>query len=197
MKEEKINRSDQHTFTWLFLGGLIASDCFLIRIMAYSEVVKYWHQPSTLPRLTYESPEHKEDTGQHPGLYCRQTLGLRGVGGDRVEDVDQHQEQGHQERHPARDDVRRHHEADPGHHHEQSRRKIVCDEVVREMTFQDHLEPGHAEVAQLSVAEDPVLGLQRNDRDVIVQHNRIFRLNEPKQLLNSNDCPFIERNMKM
>ena len=107
MKEEKINRSDQHTFTWLFLGGLIASDCFLIRIMAYSEVVKYWHQPSTLPRLTYESPEHKEDTGQHPGLYCRQTLGLRGVGGDRVEDVDQHQEQGHKERHPARDDVRR------------------------------------------------------------------------------------------
>ena len=48
------------------------------------------------------------------------------------------------------------------------------------MTFQNHLEPGHAEVAQLPVAEDPVLGLQRNDRDVIVQYNRIFRLDEPK-----------------
>ena len=98
---------------------------------------------------------------------------------------------------PAGNDVWRNQEGYPRDHHEQSRRKIVCDEVVREMTFQDHLEPGHAEVAQLSVAEDPVLGLQRNDRDVIVQHNRIFRLNKPKQLLNSNDCPFIERNMKM
>ena len=29
----------QHTFTWLFLGGLIASDCFLIRIMAYSGII--------------------------------------------------------------------------------------------------------------------------------------------------------------
>ena len=31
--------SDFHTFTWLFLGGLIASDCFLIRIMAYSGII--------------------------------------------------------------------------------------------------------------------------------------------------------------
>ena len=52
---------------------------------------------------------------------CRQvTFSLGSVGGDVVEDVDQHQEQGDQERHPARDNVRRHHEADPGHHHEQS-----------------------------------------------------------------------------
>ena len=62
---------------------------------------------------------HVDDAGDHPGLHRRQTLRLRGVGRHRVEDVDQDEEQGDQERHPARDNVRRHHEADPGHHHEQ------------------------------------------------------------------------------
>ena len=55
---------------------------------------------------TYESPKHKEYTGEHPGLYCCQPLSLGGVGGDGVEDVDQHQEQGDQQGHPARNDVR-------------------------------------------------------------------------------------------
>ena len=73
--------------------------------MAYSEIVRCGLQTSRLFLLTYESPKHEEDTGQHPGLYCRQTLGLGGVGGDRVEDVDQHQEQGDQKPHPAGDNV--------------------------------------------------------------------------------------------
>ena len=101
--------SDFHTFTWLFLGGLIASDCFLIRIMAYSGIITNNRQtkekkPSS---PTHKSPKHKEDAGEHPGLYCCQTLSLGCVGGDGVEDVDQHQEQGDQERHPPWNDVRR------------------------------------------------------------------------------------------
>ena len=100
------------------------------------------------------------------------TFSLGGVGGDVVEDVDQHQEQGDQEGHPARDYVRGNHEADPGHHHEQSSvriilgvwidlcnvtwREIVSDDVVGEMALQHHLKPRHTEVAELPVAEDPV-----------------------------------------
>ena len=42
-----------------------------------------------------------DDTGHNPGLHCRQTLGLRGVGSDRVEDVDQDEEQGDQQGHPT------------------------------------------------------------------------------------------------
>ena len=37
---------------------------------------------------------------------AKNTFCFWSVGGDGVEDVDQHQEQGDQERHPARDDVR-------------------------------------------------------------------------------------------
>ena len=40
--------------------------------------------------------EHEEYANKHPDLNCSQTLGLRGVGGDVVEDVDKHQEQSDQ-----------------------------------------------------------------------------------------------------
>ena len=73
--------------------------------MAYSEIVKFGLQTSRLSLLTYESPKHEENTGQHPGLYGSQTLSLGGVGGDRVEDVDQHQEQGDKKPHPAGNNV--------------------------------------------------------------------------------------------
>ena len=42
-------------------------------------------------------------------IYC--TFCLGSVGGDGVEDVDQHEEESDQERHPPGDDVRRNHEA--------------------------------------------------------------------------------------
>ena len=48
------------------------------------------------------------------------TLRLGSVGGDVVEDVDQHEEERDEESHPPGDDVRRNHEADPGHHHKQA-----------------------------------------------------------------------------
>ena len=76
-----------------------------MRMMAYSEVTNITNW-SHLSSLTYEGSKNKEYAGEHPGLYCRQTLRLGGVGGDRVEDVDQHQEQGDQEGHPARYYVR-------------------------------------------------------------------------------------------
>ena len=46
-----------------------------------------------------EDPEHVDDAGHHPGLHRGQALGLGGIGGDRVEDVDQDEEQSHQESH--------------------------------------------------------------------------------------------------
>ncbi len=42
------------------------------------------------------------------------------VGGDAVEDVDEHEEERDEERHSAGDYVGRNHEADPRHHHEQT-----------------------------------------------------------------------------
>ncbi len=44
-----------------------------------------------------ESPEDEEDTDDDPGLDGRQSLGLGDVTGDRVEDVDQDQEDGYLE----------------------------------------------------------------------------------------------------
>ena len=90
-----------------------------------------------MTRGTYQSSEHKEYTGQHPDLYGSHacitnvkigtsqllgdlTLCLGSVGGDVVEDVDQHEEERDEERHPPGDDVRRNHEADPRHHHKQA-----------------------------------------------------------------------------
>ena len=43
--------------------------------------------------LLYQSTEHEEDACQHPGLDSGESLRLGSVGGDGVEDVDQHQEQ--------------------------------------------------------------------------------------------------------
>ena len=40
-----------------------------------------------------------DDTGHNPGLYCSQTLGLGSICSDRVEDVDQDQEQCDQQSH--------------------------------------------------------------------------------------------------
>ena len=48
------------------------------------------------------------------------TLCLWRVGGDSVEDVDQDEEKRDEKRHAAGDHVGGHHEADPGHHHEQT-----------------------------------------------------------------------------
>ena len=46
-----------------------------------------------------EGPEDEDDAGDDPGLDGRQALGLGRVRLDRVEDVDQHEEDCHQERH--------------------------------------------------------------------------------------------------
>ena len=48
-----------------------------------------------------EGPEDEDDAGDDPGLDGGQALGLGRVGLDRVEDVDQHQEDRHQESHPT------------------------------------------------------------------------------------------------
>ena len=70
--------------------------------------------------LLYQSTEHEEDACQHPGLDGRESLRLGSVGGDSVEDVDQHQEQSDQETHSPRDDIHRDQERYPGHYHKQA-----------------------------------------------------------------------------
>ena len=62
---------------------------------------------STLIDLLNQSPKHKEDACQHPCLDSGESLRLGSVGGDVVEDVNQHQEQGDEKGHPARYHVHR------------------------------------------------------------------------------------------
>ena len=50
-----------------------------------------------------EGAKHEDDAGDHPRLDGGQALGLRAVGLDRVEDVDQDEEDRHQEGHPTGD----------------------------------------------------------------------------------------------
>ena len=52
-----------------------------------------------------EGTEDEEDADDDPRLDGRETLGLRDVGRDRVEDVHQHEEDSHEQRHPPRHDV--------------------------------------------------------------------------------------------
>ena len=46
---------------------------------------------------------------------CRQSLHIGGVGGDIIEDVDEHEEDGDKERHPAGNNLRGDEETHPGH----------------------------------------------------------------------------------
>ena len=80
--------------------------------------------------------EHEENAGQHPDLYGREPLRLRGVWVDVVEDVDEDEEESDEERHAAGHDVGGDEEADPGHHHEQARGQVVGDDVGGEVTLQ-------------------------------------------------------------
>jgi hypothetical protein len=52
-----------------------------------------------------EGAEHKDDAGNHPSLDGGQPLGLRRVGLDRVEDVDQDEKDGDEKCHSTRDDL--------------------------------------------------------------------------------------------
>ena len=45
----------------------------------------------------------------------RESLHIGGVGGDIIEDVDEHEEDGDKERHPARNNLRGNEETHPGH----------------------------------------------------------------------------------
>ena len=56
-------------------------------------------------------------------MICRcilQDTHLGGVGGDGVEDVDEDEEEGDEEGHPARDDIHRDEEGDPRNNHKQA-----------------------------------------------------------------------------
>ena len=76
--------------------------------------------------LLNQSPKHEEDACQHPGLDSGESLRLGSVGGDVVEDVDQHQEQGDQEGHPSGDDVHGDEERYPGDDHKKTFNEECC-----------------------------------------------------------------------
>ena len=75
---------------------------------------------STMIDLLNQSPKHEEDACQHPGLDSGESLRLGSVGGDVVEDVDQHQEQSDQECHPPRNHIHWDQERDPGHNNKET-----------------------------------------------------------------------------
>ena len=64
--------------------------------------------------IDHESPEYKENAGQHPNLDSSEALSLGGVSVDIVEDIDKDKEEGDEQRHAARDDVGWDEEGDPG-----------------------------------------------------------------------------------
>ena len=92
----------------------------------------------------------KQNASQHPNLYSSETFSLGRVSGDIVEDVDQHQEEGHQESHapyyllccfyiqkcPTWYNVRGNKKGNPAHGDKQTRWEIVSDDVGEEVTLQ-------------------------------------------------------------
>ena len=82
------------------------------------------------------------------------TLCFGRVGGDVIEDVDEDKEEGDKEWHPAGDNLRGNEEWDPGDHYKEARGEVVGDQVVREVTGQDHLESRHTEVTQLPIVQE-------------------------------------------
>ena len=58
---------------------------------------------------------------KHPWGYCRHALSVGGDGGHVVEDVDEDEEEGDQQRHPPGHNLGRDQKTHPGGYHEQSR----------------------------------------------------------------------------
>ncbi len=52
-----------------------------------------------------------------------------------------------------------------------TRGQVVCDDVVRDVSVQDHLEPGQGVVAQGAVDEGAVGRAERGDVHVVVKHD--------------------------
>ena len=71
---------------------------------------------------------------QHPGGDGRHALHVGGVGGDHVEDVGEHEEEGDEHRHPAGDHLGGDEERGPGDHHKEARGKIVDVEILENVT---------------------------------------------------------------
>ena len=63
--------------------------------------------------IDHESPEDKENAGQHPNLDCSEALSLGGIGVDIVENVDEDKEEGDEQSHAARYNVWRNQEGYP------------------------------------------------------------------------------------
>ena len=52
-----------------------------------------------------------------------------------------------------------------------TRRKIIGDDVMRNVSMQNHFEAGERVVAEGSVAQVPVDLTQRRDLDVVIEHD--------------------------
>ena len=80
--------------------------------------------------VTHKSAEDKEDADQHPGGDGSHALHVGRVGGDHVEDVCEHKEEGDEHRHPAGDNIRGNEETYPGDYDKEAGGEIVDDEVL-------------------------------------------------------------------
>ncbi len=76
-----------------------------------------------------ERPEDEEHAGDHPRADGRHALDVRRHVGDRVENVDEHKEQGDKQCHSTRNDFRRNKEAHPGYGYEEAGGQVVDVEI--------------------------------------------------------------------
>ena len=70
---------------------------------------------------------------------------------DNIENVDEAEEDGDEETHPARHHLGGNDEGGPGHDHEQSGGKIVDNQILGVMSRYIHIESGQRQVSELTV----------------------------------------------
>ena len=88
--------------------------------------------------MTHASIAVKPDTDKgrsKESFFKNKTFCFGDICGDGVEDVDQDEEDGDQERHPPGDHVRGDQERDPGHHDEHPGGEVTRDDVVRHLQW--------------------------------------------------------------
>ena len=92
---------------------------------------------------THESTKDKYNADDDESLNGRESVSLGDLVGDAVEDVDEAEEDGDEDRHPAGDTLGRHEEADPGHDDEHAGGEVVGDDVEGHLASQCQLKSSY------------------------------------------------------
>ena len=92
---------------------------------------------------TQKCKKDKYDANNDESFNSCETISLRNVVCDAIEDVDKTKEHSDENGHSARNTLRRHQEADPGDNDEHASREVVGDDVVGHLPLEGELEPSH------------------------------------------------------